>query len=484
MKIFMLNPTFMPGFCRSARWAARSRGRVQRHPDWMLVATSVLEKAGHSVKFLDAQALDLGYREIENGLKDFRPELVVIHTTTPTIYSDISYAKQIKQDFGSTLVLIGAHVSAETDDTFRIAKNSIDIIVRGEYDYALRDIAEGKSLAEIEGISYLKDGQILHNKERPCLDINELPFPAWQHIKPEWYRDSLKRYPFLTLISARGCYGRCSFCRDVQVMEGRILRTRRAKDVADEMEYDLKLFPYIKEIMFETSTFAALPEHTIDICDEIMKRGLKITWSCNVRPDMDLSLLPIMKKAGCRMLVVGFEFGRQNCLDIVKKGMNIETSVKFAETAHKLGLFVHGCFMIGAPGEDRDSAQATIDFAKFLPIDSAQFSGIVVYPGTELYHWAKENGFLLAKDWSQWVTPEGEQATVLSYPQLSKEEIDRFIDKALKEFYFRPKQIVRMLKNIKDLQELRNKISGLKSFATYLLSKKLKACGLQPEARD
>jgi radical SAM superfamily enzyme YgiQ (UPF0313 family) len=468
MKTLMLNPPYVDDFCRSARWAAKSRGRVQRHPDWMLIAAAVLEKAGCTVKFIDGAALNLKRDVVQKELDDFRPELTVVHTTTPSIYNDISYAQLAKKRTGCTTVLIGPHVTAVPDNTFEIASEGVDIIARGEYDYTLRDIAAGKEMGALDGISYKRNGEVVHNRQRDYLDVNELPFPAWHHVKPEWYRDGGKRFPFLTLISGRGCIGKCTFCRDVPVMYGRKPRLRDPQLVIDEIEYDLGLFPYLQEIMFETDTFSMSPSHVRGICEEILKRGLKITWSCNVRVDIDLKLLPLMKRAGCRMLMVGFEFGTQEALDAVKKGVLLEQSKAFAHAAHKRGFTIHGCFMFGAPGETREMARTTADFAKSLPLDTVQFSGICVYPGTEMYTWAKEKGYLIPDDWKEWVSREYEQATLLSYPQLSREEIDAFIDRGLKEFYFRPRQVLRMLLKIRTLSDLRRKLFGFKKFIEYL----------------
>ncbi len=468
MRILMLNPPYVDDFCRSARWAAKSRGRVQRHPDWMLIATAVLEKAGHKVEFSDGAALNLQRADVEEKLKRLKPEMVVLHTTTPSIYNDISYARLAKELCGPVTVLIGAHVTAVPENTFDLAEGYVDIIARGEYDFTLRDIAEGRSIEEIDGISYIRNGEVFHNKDRLALDVNELPFPAWHHIKPEWYKDAGKRFPFLTLISGRGCFGRCTFCRDAAVMYGRKLRFRDPALVIDEIEYDYRLFPYLKEIMFETDTFTALPSHIKGVCEEILKRKLRITWSCNVRVDVKLKLLSLMKRAGCRMLMVGFEFGTQEALDAVKKGITLEQSREFAEEAHRLGFIIHGCFMVGAPGETKESAQKTIELAKSLPLDTVQFSGICVYPGTEIYNWAEKNGYLVPKDWREWVGPDYEQVTLLSYPQLTKAQIDELIDQGLKEFYLRPKQISKMVLNIKSLSDIKRKIFGFKSFCDYL----------------
>lgn len=472
MKVLILNPPFVDDFCRSARWATKSRGRVQRHPDWLLIAVSILEMDGHEVKFVDGAVLNLQKEDVEKIVNDFNPDMAVLHTTTPTIYSDISYAGLIKDRSRAMTVLIGPHVTAEVANTFQIANGSVDIIVRGEYDYTLRDLARRKTLKEVLGISYPDNGAIISNGDRPLLNVNDLPFPAWHHIKPEWYRDVGKRFPFLTLISGRGCFGECTFCRDIPLMYKHGLRFRDPELVVDEIEYDLKLFPYIKEIMFETDTFTASPKYVREICEEILKRGLKICWSCNARVDVDLSLLPLMKKAGCRMLMVGFEFGTQKALDAIKKGITLEQSRRFAEAAHKLGFIIHGCFMIGAPGETRESAEKTIEFATSLPLDTIQISGICAYPGTEIYEWAKQRSYLVPKDWSDWISKDKEQITLLNYPQLSKEEIDELIDKGLKKFYLRPRQIFRMILNIGGMADIRRKLYGVKSFFQYLCKKK------------
>ncbi|MFH0866209.1 MAG: radical SAM protein [Bacteroidota bacterium] len=472
MRVLLLNPPYGEDFCRSARWAAKSRGRVQRHPDWFLIAAAILEKAGNEVRFTDGATLNLNEESIKKIIAEYNPAFVVCHTTTPSIYNDIHFTGTAKKICNPVTALIGPHVSVMPENTFEIAKGSVDIIVRGEYDYALRDIAGGKSWKDIAGISYHKDGNIFNNPQEAPIDVNELPFPAWHHIKPEWYKDAGKLFPFLTLLSGRGCFANCTFCRDTPIMYGRKLRYRRPELVVDEIEYDYKLFPYIKEIMFETDTFTASSSHVRGVCEEILKRSLKIKWSCNVRVDVDLELLPLMKRAGCRMLMIGFEFGTQQSLDAVKKGITLEQSMKFAGAAHKLGFTLHGCFMIGAPGETRESAQKTIDFAKKLPLDTVQFSGICVYPGTELYDWAKSKDYIVPKDWNEWVNNSKEQVTLLNYPQLSKNEIDEYVDKGLRQFYLRPKQMFKMFFAIKSFGDLRRKLYGLKGFLNYFKSKK------------
>lgn len=470
MKVVFINPPYGDDFVRSARWAAKSRGRVQRHPELALVALAVLREAGHKVYFIEGAARNLKKRQIRDEVRKIQPDMVIIHTTTPSIYNDLSYCVLVKKINPKMLtVVVGPHVTAVPENTFKIAKRVLDVVVLGEYDLALLDLAEKKRFEEIDGIAYLKNRKIVINKPRQLVDANKLPFPAWDLIDPLWYHDAGKRYPFLTLYSGRGCFGRCTFCREPQLMEGRKLRLRDAEKIVDEMEYDLKLFPNVKEIMFETDTFTAVPEQVKGVCAEIVKRGInkKISWSCNVRVDVRLDLLKVMKKAGCRMLMVGFEFGSQEDLDAVKKGVRLEQSRRFAEEASRLGFIIHGCFMIGAPGETEKKAQATVDFAKSLPLDTVQFSGICVYPGTEMYDWAEKNKYLTTRDWTDWVDKNHEQRTILDYPDFPKEKIDEYVDKGLRQFYLRPKQIWRMVRNIKSPSDLIRKMYGLRKFVDY-----------------
>ncbi len=472
-KVFVLNPPWpeVADFCRSARWAARSRGRVQRHPDWMLIAVAVLEGDGHDVRFIDGATLNMAAEEVRRELERFSPDVTVLHTTTPSIDSDIAFAAMAKEATGCTTVLIGPHVTAVPDDTLARGGDAVDAVARGEYDLTLRDIARGIPLKDVLGVSFKDGSQNRHTPPRPPIDVNDLPFPAWHHVEPEWYWDGGKLFPFLTLLSGRGCHGRCTFCRDTQVIEGRALRLRTPDLVVDEIEHDLHTFPQLQEIMFETDTFAAVRAHTEGVCREILDRGLEVTWSCNARVDIDLDLLPLMRKAGCRMLMTGFEFGSQEALDAVRKGVTLEQSRRFAERAHELEFTIHGCFMVGAPGETRESAEATLRFSRELHCDTIQVSGICTYPGTALYDWAAEHGYMVPTSWREWVSPEGEQVTLLDYPDLSKGEIDELIDKGLREFYLRPGQMARMARDIATPADLKRKLFGLRSFVDYNMSR-------------
>jgi anaerobic magnesium-protoporphyrin IX monomethyl ester cyclase len=473
MRALFLNPAFGQGFCKSARWFARSRGRVQRHPDYMCQAIAVLEEAGHTCRFIDGAAKGVSLEATQAEVSAFRPDMVVIQATTPSIYSDLGYARMCKETLGDGCItaLVGAHASAEPDDTFERAGGCLDVIARGEYDYTLRDLAAGIDMEEVAGISYVVNGNVAHNPVRPLIEnLDELPFPAWHHIDPYDYPDAGKLYPFITLMGGRGCEGRCTFCLFPQVMYGQHYRAMSPGRVVDEIEHDLELFPFLKEVMFEDDTLT-LKQHLPRlraICEEILWRGIKISWSANARADLrDLDTLKLMKRAGCRMLCVGFEFGNQQILNNVRKGIKLSHMREFAESARKAGIRVHGCFMIGGPEETRETARETIEFAKSLPIDTVQFSGVCAYPGTAYYDWVKENGFLVPQDWPEWVDANLEQRAIIDFPQLPVDEINALVDEGLREFYLRPRQMWAMLRNIRSWADVKTKWHGLMSFLDY-----------------
>lgn len=475
MRVCILNPSFGDDFVRVARWAAKSRGRVQRHPEYLLTAAQILLDEGHETQFIEAAARNFTPDQSYEQAEQFKPDLLVIHATTPSIYNDIEQASVIKSRTGCKVAFVGQHVSAEPDNTFEIGSGVVDYVLRHEYDYTLKDIAAGVLPAENLGLSWTQDGKVIHNPNRPPLaNVDELPFPAWQLIEPEWYPDGGKKFPFLTLITGRGCNNGCMFCRDPQLMYGYKLRNRSALKVVDEMEYDIQTHPQIREIMFETDTFAADPQHVEDVCREIMRRGIhkKISWSCNMRVDTDLNVLKLMREANCRMLMTGFEFGYDDGLkNIAKGGVNTEMARRYAHKAHDLGFTIHGCFMIGAPGETPETARQTIDFAKSLPMDTIQITGVATYPGTSLYRWAKENDFIRADDWREWLNAAKEQRTLLSYPQFSSQDIDEYIDLGLKEFYLRPKQMWQMLISIRSWGDFLRKVHGFGAFMDYFIKK-------------
>lgn len=473
MRILVVNPSYGKDFVRSQRWPARSRGRVQRHPDYLAIAIAVLERDGHQCKLVDAAAKNMPLSGVEEIARYFKPELAIIHTTTPSIYNDVEHAEMLK-DLGSITVLVGAHASALPEETMQLSPK-IDYIARGEYDYILGDIANQKPAKDTLGLTFRDGKDIVHNKPRPLIEnLDELPFPAWHHIDIYDYYD-YKLFPFITMISGRGCPNSCTFCLLPQVLYGRKYRLRSASNVVDEIEYDLELFPDLKAVMFEDDTLTADGNRTREICNEILRRGIKISWSANARADLDdLDLMKLMKEAGCRMLVVGFEFGDQQILDNVHKRLTIEQMKEFSALAKKVGIKVHGCFMVGGPGETKETVGKTMQLIRDLELDTIQISALTPYPGTKFYDWCRENNYIVAKDWTEWVD-NTEQTTVISYPNLSRREIIGLVDRGLyQNFYLRPSTWWHHLTTIESFDEFKRKLRGAWSLADYWWKKRVR----------
>lgn len=472
-KILVINEPYVRDFCRTQRWAARSRGRVLRAPDWLAYAAAVLEKRGFSVQLLDMVAEGQDKDDLRAILRQQRPDFVVLDSTTPSVYSDLECSAIVKEECGAAVIMVGPHISVLPEETLIQGKGSVDVACIGEYDYTVAETVEKfDDLSGVKGIAYYHDGKITRNPACPLIeDLDGLPFPAWHHLDLMKYFDGGKLYPYIDIISGRGCPNQCSFCLWPQVMHGTRYRLRSPRNVVDEIEQDIKLCPKVVrggEFFFEDDTFTVNEERAIQICDEILRRELKITFSVNARADTaNLSMFRQMKQAGCRELLVGFESGNQIILDKANKNITVEQSHDFMNLAREAKLQVHGCFVIGLPGETEESARETIEFALSLRCDTIQFSGAVPFPGTQFFTLAKQEGWLKTEDWRNWLKL-GEQKGVISYPQMSEEKINHYVDLGLKKFYFRPFYMLKFLFSTRDITDLYRKLRGAKNYLSYL----------------
>jgi radical SAM superfamily enzyme YgiQ (UPF0313 family) len=477
MEVLVINEPFVKDFCRTQRWAARTRGRVLRAPDWLAYATAVLEEAKIPVKLYDFPALGWDKNKLREIVRSHKPRFVVLDSTTPSIYSDIECARICKEESGARVIMVGPHASAVPEETLESAQGAVDVVCIGEYDYTVRDAIKGfDNLGDVPGIAWLQGKRAVRTKARPLIEnLDALPFPAWHHLNLLKYFDGGKLHPYLDIIAGRGCPNVCIFCLWPQVMHGMRFRLRSPENVVDEMEQDIRLCPQVLkggEFFFEDDTFTVDKSRAMGICNEILKRNLKLIFSVNARVDTaDEEMFRLMKRAGCRELLVGFESGDQGMLDRMHKNATIEDARRFMEISKKTGLDVHGCFVLGLPGETRETMEKTIRFALELGLHTVQFSGAVPFPGTRYFDYCKKEGLLKAKSWEAWLSA-GEQAQVVDYPGLTKKEIDGCIDKGLKKFYFRPMYMLRFLFQTRSRKDLYRKLRGARNFFSYLLTRK------------
>lgn len=475
----MLNPPFLPNFSRNSRSPAVTKGGTVYYPIWLSYATSVLGKEGFDVKLLDAPAKRLNLDDVLEIAKEFDPKLIVVDTSTPSIYNDIKVAERLKEKTSAFVVLVGTHPSALPEETLKSSKK-IDAIARKEYDYILKDLAhildKGKDLKSVKGLSFRKDKKIIHNPDRSYIEnLDELPFVSsvykkYLDIKDYFY--SSANHPMVMIMTGRGCPFKCFFCNWPQVFLGRKYRLRSPENVVAEFEYILENLPEVREIGVEDDTLTANLDRARKICKLLIKKGIakKIKWWANVRVNLDLKTMKLMKRAGCRLIIPGYESGIQDILNKSHKGITIEQSRKFAENAKKAGLLVHGCFIIGLPGETKETVEKTIEFAKELDPDDAQFFPLIPYPATEAYDWAKKNNYLVTEDFLEWSTPEGWHDCVISRPGLTNKEVLELCNKAKIEFYLRPKFFFKAFKlMISSWDEAKRTIKASKTFFRYLL---------------
>jgi radical SAM superfamily enzyme YgiQ (UPF0313 family) len=473
MKVLVINEPYVQGFNRTQRWAARTRGRVLRAPDWLAYATAVLEEGGIDVKLFDFPAMGKSKEDLRTLVREEAPEFVVLDSTTPSIFSDIECARICKQEAETAVLMVGPHASALPEETLEIAQGAVDVICIGEYDYTVLDVVRNfDHLDTVRGICYQVDGTARRTEARPLIaDLDQLPFPAWHHLDLMKYFDGSKLYPYVDIFSGRGCPHRCTFCLWPQVMHGRRVRLRSPSKVVDEIEHDIRLCPPVArggEFFFEDDTFTLVKSNAMEICDEILRRGLRIRFSVNARTDTaDDELFRHLKRAGCRELLVGFESGDQAVLTGMNKKESVDQARAFMELAHKTGIDVHGCFVFGLPGETEESIDKTVQFALDLGLHTVQFSGAVPFPGTEYFEYCREEGLLKTEKWDAWLE-DGEQAAVVDYPGLSKDSIKEAVDRGLKKFYFRPTYMLKFLFETKSFSDLYRKLRGARNFLSYL----------------
>jgi len=475
MKILFLNPAFLPKFSRQSRSPCVTKGGTFYYPYFLAYAAGASEKAGFEVKLIDAVANEWSREQTLNFVKEFAPDMVVIDTSTPSIYNDVEIGSRIKEFLPKThITLVGTHPSNLPEETLKLGK--IDSVCRGEYDYTVRDIASaleyGTPMENVDGIVFKKRGKLIFNKPRDLIkNLDELPFVSEVYLKhfgikkiKKYFYASL-RWPQITILTARGCPYNCAFCNSPMKAS---YRPRSIENVVEELEYIQKNIPEVKEIMFEDETFPADKERTMDLCNLMIERGIKLKWSCNARVNTDLETLKKMKEAGCRLMCVGFESPDQKVLDNIHKGTTSEIQEKFMENSRKAGILVNGCFIFGLPSDTMETMKKTLEFAKKLNCDTSQFYPLQVYPGTEAYEWAKKNNYLTTEDYSKWVD-EGEMTTTVSRPELTKEELLKFCDNARKEYYLRAKYIIpKLIQSIKSPEEAIRTLKSAKVFFRHL----------------
>ncbi len=467
MKTLFLQPPSFDGFDGGAgsRYQARREIRSFWFPTWLAQPAALVPGS----KLIDAPPAGIGMAKVLEEAP--RQELCVIHTSTPSFASDARVAAKLKEANPRMKIgLVGAKVAVQPRESLRDAP-AVDFVARSEFDFTIKEIAEGRDFAAVDGISFRDpNGAIVENKDRAVLeDMDSLPFVTEVYkrdLRIEDYFIGYLKHPYVSLYTGRGCKSRCTFCLWPQTVGGHKYRVRSPENVAAEVARIRELFPQAKEIFFDDDTFTDDLPRAEEIARHLGRMG--VTWSCNAKANVPRETLKVLKENGLRLLLVGYESGNQQILHNIKKGMLVDVARRFTKDCHELGIKIHGTFILGLPGETRETIEQTIKFATELNPHTMQVSLAAPYPGTYLHKQAVENGWLDASR-AELIDDHGIQIAPLTYPHLSHTEMFDSLEDFYKRFYFRVPKIAAIVgEMLTDRQMLVRRLREGREFFAFL----------------
>lgn len=467
MKTLFLHPPSFDGFDGGAgsRFQARREIKSFWYPTWLAQPAALVPGS----RLIDAPPAGLTLNDVLPLARDY--ELLVIHTSTPTFASDMRTIAAMKAHNPDLLIgCVGAHVAVAPQESLA-AHPALDFVGRNEFDFTIREVAEGRPLSGIDGLSYRNaSGVIVHNPERAILEnMDLLPFVSEVYKRDltiENYFIGYLKHPYLSFYAGRGCKSRCTFCLWPQTVGGHRYRTRSPGHVLAEIAYARQAFPQVKEFFFDDDTFTDNTERAEQIARGLGKMG--VTWSCTAKPNVPRRTLEVLKDNGLRLFLVGYESGNQQILHNIKKGILVDVARRFTRDCHELGIRIHGTFILGLPGETKQTIEETIRYATEINPHTIQVSLAAPYPGTHLYRQAIENGWLDAGH-ADLTDQSGRQAAPLSYPHLSHTEIFESVEDFYRRFYFRAGKIGSILgEMVRDPEMMRRRLREGVEFFQFL----------------
>ncbi|MBN1586681.1 MAG: radical SAM protein [Candidatus Omnitrophica bacterium] len=452
----------------------RSGRKTREHMIWpqtnLAWEAAVMRDAGFTVQIIDSVASRLSWEELELRVQDLKPRYVVANVISTTLNNDMRLFFYAKAQ-GSITIAHGPHITDKPLESLRDFP-CVDYCVMNEAEEALRElileIEKGTGdLGHILGIAWRRGTEPVRNGKRPFIaDLDSLPSPAYELLPlDKYYMPFFGNYVFIE--GGRGCPYRCIYCRQTVMWESRV-RNRSAEILFKEVKqlHDLGM----KHVMFHHDTFTADRRMVMRLCELIIESGLKIKWCCNTHvARVDEELVGMMKKAGCWMIAPGFETADQTILDNVQKRATVEQNIRAAHMIHNAGIEVWGYFMFGNPGETHETIRRTIDMAKELPITIANFAIASPYPGTEFHRQAEANGWLVKQ--AAWEDYDQNYSPVVDYGHLKPEDIYQALKTANREFFFRPKPLLRIAKEMKSWPMIKSLFGITLSYLKLFLGK-------------
>ncbi len=442
MKTLFLHPPSFDGFDGGAgsRYQAKREIRSFWYPTWLAQPAALVPGS----KLIDAPADGVSVQQVLPLAREY--ELVIMHTSVPSFPTDARVAELLKQQNPQLLIgMIGAKVAVDPAGSLA-ASSAIDFVAREEFDYTCKEVAEGLALDTIAGLSFRTPEGIRHNPARtPLTDMDELPWvsPIYQRdLRIDNYFIGYLKHPYVSFYTGRGCRSKCTFCLWPQTVGGHRYRVRSVENVLGEVQWIKANMPQVKEIFFDDDTFTDFRPRAEEIARGLGRLG--VTWSCNAKANVPYETLKVMKDNGLRLLLVGYESGNDQILHNIRKGLRTDIARRFTSDCRRLGIVIHGTFILGLPGETPQTMRETMQFAIDINPHTIQVSLAAPYPGTELYAQAVANGWLREDHTLNLVNEQGVQLAPISYPHLSAKDIYHAVETFYRRFYFRPRKIAEL----------------------------------------
>jgi anaerobic magnesium-protoporphyrin IX monomethyl ester cyclase len=433
---------------------------------------AVSEQRGDEVRIYDA---DIEEQTLADFLRDFRPHIVGITANTPQVKQAWRTAVAIKQEMDIPIVLGGPHVSVVSEelDYESLRQPAVDMVVRGEGEATWIDVCDRLEsfirdqsifttavlmdpaqdlFGTVTGLSYKSsDGQLHRNPDSPVIaDLDTLPWPAYHLFRMSRYTnlqpatDALDGSHSFSILTSRGCPYRCTFCSQ-SIMPVK-WRARSPENVLEEWRHLVRELGALEiGVLDDSANIRKARLH--QICDLLIENELNhVPWIFvnGIRANLaDLDLLRKMKEAGLRRTAFGVETGDPDMIVRVDKHIDHNTIRQAFKNAKTADIETIGFFIIGLPGDTRESMQRTIDFAIELDPMIANFSMMTPYPGTAVYQEVKRNGRLLMKNWEDYVFFD--QKARYELGDLTAELMEEMYRRSYRQFYWRPKYILRTI---------------------------------------
>lgn len=416
-----------------------------------------LNKNNFECEILDANLLRLENKKIINRIMDSLPDVVGLTINIANVKESIDLAKRVKAELKIPVIAGGPFASSAYD--YLLKTGVIDVVIRGEGEITFLNLMKCfPDFSKIQGISFLNHDTLISTQNRPLIkNLDTLPFPAYDLLPNlKFYCGRARRKPMAPILTSRGCPFQCIYC-DKGVF-GTVFRKRSPQNVIKEIEFLINNY-HIKQIDILDDNFTLDIKRAEKILDIIIRKKYDLIFNFpnGLRADaLTPQLIKKMANAGVYKVAFGIESGDENILKKIKKSLNLEKVKTAVKLFKKEGISVSGFFMIGLPYETPQTMQKTIDFAKQLDVNFANFALVVPFPGTELYDIIKKEGKLThpfeeGLESGYYTVKEG----YFELGNLDKETILKYQKKAYKEFYLRPKKIINFLTNIKSFEEFR-----------------------------